>query len=55
MSNNVSGKTQTSTLMVEEKYQNFAQGSAYAIAFLLVMVCIACLIVVAVLRPKDEN
>ena len=38
VSNNVSGKTQTATLMVEEKYQNFAQGSAYAIAFLLVMV-----------------
>ena len=55
VSNNVSGKTQTATLMVEEKYQNFAQGSAYAIAFLLVMVCIACLIVVAVLRPRDEN
>jgi sulfate/thiosulfate transport system permease protein len=55
VSNNVSGKTQTATLMVEEKYQNFAQGSAYAIAFLLVMVCIACLVVVAVLRPQDEN
>jgi sulfate/thiosulfate transport system permease protein len=55
VSNNVSGKTQTATLMVEEKYQNFAQGSAYAIAFLLVMVCIACLIVVAVLRPQDEH
>lgn len=55
VSNNVSGKTQTATLMVEEKYQNFAQGSAYAIAFLLVMFCIACLVVVAVLRPKDEH
>jgi sulfate/thiosulfate transport system permease protein len=55
VSNNVSGKTQTATLMVEEKYQNFAQGSAYAIAFLLVMVCIACLVVVAALRPKDEH
>jgi sulfate transport system permease protein len=55
VSDNVSGKSQTATLMVEEKYQNFAQGSAYAISFLLVMVCIACLIVVAVLRPQDEN
>ncbi|MFC7496611.1 MULTISPECIES: sulfate ABC transporter permease subunit [unclassified Nocardioides] len=55
VSNNVSGKTQTATLMVEEKYQNFAQGSAYAIAFLLVMLCIACLVVVAVLRPRDEH
>jgi sulfate transport system permease protein len=55
VSNNVSGKTQTATLMVEEKYQNFAQGSAYAISFLLVMFCVACLVVVAVLRPKDER
>ena len=46
---------ETATLMVEEKYQNFAQGPAYAIAFLLVMVCIACLVVVAILRPQDEN
>ena len=55
VSDNISGKTQTATLMVEEKYQNFAQGPAYAIAFLLVMVCIACLVVVAILRPQDEN
>jgi sulfate transport system permease protein len=55
VSDNISGKTQTATLMVEEKYQNFAQGTAYAIAFLLVMVCIACLVVVATLRPQDEN
>lgn len=54
VSNNISGKTQTATLMVEEKYQNFAQDSAYAIAFLLVLVSIACLIVVATLRPKQE-
>src|SRR4051812_23088406 len=55
VSDNVGGRSQTATLMVEEKYQNFAQGSAYAISFLLVMVSIACLIVVAVLRPKDEH
>jgi sulfate/thiosulfate transport system permease protein len=55
VSDNVSGRTQTATLAVEETYQNFAQGQAYAIAFLLVMVCIASLIVVAVLRPKTED
>jgi sulfate transport system permease protein len=55
VSSNISGKTQTATLMVEEKYQNFAQDQAYAIAFLLVMVSIACLVVVAVLRPKTDN
>ena len=55
VSSNISGKTQTATLMVEEKYQNFAQDQAYAIAFLLVLVSIACLIVVALLRPEAEN
>jgi sulfate/thiosulfate transport system permease protein len=55
VSSNISGKTQTATLMVEEKYQNFAQDQAYAIAFLLVLVSIACLVVVALLRPKTEN
>ena len=54
VSSNISGKTQTATLMVEEKYQNFQQDQAYAIAFLLVMVSIACLVVVATLRPKHE-
>jgi sulfate transport system permease protein len=54
VSSNISGKTQTATLMVEEKYQNFAQDQAYAIAFLLVLVSIACLVVVALLRPKTD-
>jgi sulfate/thiosulfate transport system permease protein len=55
VSSNISGRTQTATLMVEEKYQNFAQDQAYAIAFLLVLVSIACLVAVAVLRPKTES
>jgi sulfate transport system permease protein len=55
VSNNISGKTQTATLMVEEKYQNFAQDQAYAIAFLLVLVSIACLVTVALLRPKTQE
>ena len=48
-------KDLTATLMVENKYQNFAQEQAYAIAFLLVLISIACLIVVALLRPKTED
>jgi sulfate/thiosulfate transport system permease protein len=55
VSNNISGRTQTATLMVEEKYQNFQQDQAYAIAFLLVLLSIACLVVVALLRPKTES
>ena len=55
VSNNIAGETQTATLMVEKQYQNFHQDQAYAIAFLLVLVSIACLVVVALLRPKTEE
>jgi len=52
VSGNYTGRTQTATLVVEGKYQNFEQGAAYATSFLLAFVSIACLVVVAFLRPK---
>lgn len=55
VSGNITGKTQTATLIVEAKYQNFQQASAYSVAFLLAFISIACLIVVAFLRPKHEE
>ena len=55
VSGNITGQTQTATLVVEAKYQNFQQGSAYATSFLLAAVAIACLVVVAVLRPKQPH
>jgi sulfate transport system permease protein len=55
VSGNLAGKTQTATLAVEAKYQGFDQPSAYAIAFLLVLVSIACLVVVAFLRPTSSK
>ncbi|PUA82646.1 sulfate ABC transporter permease [Nocardioides currus] len=54
VSGNITGRTQTATLVVEAKYQNFQQSEAYATSFLLIFVSIACLIVVAFLRPKNE-
>jgi len=55
VSGNLSGRTQTATLAVEAKYQGFDQPTAYAIAFLLVLVSIACLVVVAFLRPSSAK
>ena len=55
VSDNVAGKTQTATLIVEQKYQNFEQGTAYATSFLLAFVSVACLVVVSVLRPKEKH
>jgi sulfate/thiosulfate transport system permease protein len=55
VSGNVTGRTQTATLMVEAKYQGFQQEAAYATSFLLIAVSIACLVVVAFLRPKQSH
>jgi sulfate transport system permease protein len=55
VSGNITGRTQVATLVVESKYQNFEQPEAYAVAFLLVLVSVACLVVVAILRPKRDH
>lgn len=54
VSGNISDKTQTVTLLVEQKYQGFEQASAYALAAVLAFVAMACLVVVSVLRPKED-
>ena len=54
VSGNIAQQTQTATLVVEEKYQDFEQGSAYATSFLLALIAVAALVVVTILRPKDD-
>lgn len=55
ISGNVAQQTQTATLVVEQKYQDFEQGSAYATSFLLALIAVAALVVVTILRPKDST
>ncbi len=55
ISGNVAQQTQTATLLVEEKYQDFEQGTAYATSFLLALIAVAALVVVTILRPKDDT
>ncbi len=55
VSGNFTGQTQTATLIVEQKYQNFEQSTAYATSFLLAFVSVVCLVVVSVLRPKESH
>jgi sulfate transport system permease protein len=55
VSGNFTGQTQTATLIVEQKYQNFEQSTAYATSFLLAFVSVVCLVVVSVLRPKESK
>jgi sulfate transport system permease protein len=55
VSGNRLGETRTATLAVEELYLNFQQQRAYAVAFLLAMVSVACIVVVSLLRPDAEQ
>ena len=54
VSGNFVGDTQTATLLVQQKYQNFQQETAYSVSFLLAFVSVACIVVVSLLRPKEE-
>jgi sulfate transport system permease protein len=55
VSGNIAGQSQTATLSVEETYQNFQPETAYALAALLAFIAMACLVIVAILRPKEEE
>jgi len=55
----VSGKlvdqTQTVTLFVEERFQNFDQQAAFAAASALALIAVLTLLAISVLRPKEET
>jgi sulfate transport system permease protein len=53
VSGRIVGQTQTATLFVEERYQNFDQPAAYAMAFVLAASAVLVLLVINLLRPKD--
>jgi sulfate transport system permease protein len=55
VSGNILGDTRTATLVVEEKYLNFDKGGAYATAFLLALVSVACIVIVSFIRPKEGS
>jgi len=49
------GQTQTATLFVEERFQNFDQPAAYAMAFLLAGMAIVVLLATSLLRPREST
>jgi sulfate transport system permease protein len=48
------GQTQTATLFVEERYQNYDQTAAFAVATVLALIAIMILLLTKLLRPKDS-
>lgn len=49
------GQTQTLTLFVEERFQDFVPTAAYAAAFVLALVAVLILLSVKLLRPKGGS
>jgi sulfate/thiosulfate transport system permease protein len=47
-------QTQTLTLFVEERFQNFDEQAAYAAAFTLAVVAVLTLLMISLLRPKED-
>jgi len=54
VSGNLVDQTQTATLYVEQAFDNFDQQSAYAMAFALMVVAVVTLLLITMLRPKEE-
>lgn len=55
VSGNIVGSTQTATLVVEQRYQNFDQDTAFAVSFLLAAIAVACIVIVALVRPRTKE
>jgi len=55
VSGNIVNQSQTATLVVEQKYQNFEQTSAYVVAAMLAFAAMTCLVIVSILRPKEPQ
>lgn len=55
VSGNVTGQSRTATMIVESKYQGFEQPAAYAVAFLLAMASVVCIVIVGFLRPSTGD
>lgn len=52
---NVLGQTQTMPLLAAQRYQDFNESGAYAVSFVMVAIAVACIIAVAIMRPKESS
>ncbi len=54
VSGDVSGKTQTVTLLVDERAEQFEPGS-YQLSLVLIAISVLCIVAISFLRPKGER
>jgi sulfate transport system permease protein len=50
----IQGQTETATLRVEERYDNFDLPGAYAISLVLAAMAVVVLVTMTVIRPREE-
>jgi len=55
VSGRIKDQTQTLTLFVEERFQNFDQQAAYAAAFAMAVVAVLTLLIITLLRPREDD
>jgi len=54
VSGRIEGQTETATLRVEERYQNFDLAGAYAISLVLAAIAVLVLVGMTVIKPREE-
>jgi sulfate transport system permease protein len=52
---NVLGATQTMPLLAGQRYADLDENGAYAISFVMVAIAIICIIIVALLKPREKD
>ena len=55
VSGRISGRTETLTLLVQDKYESFDVTGAYAASVLLALIAIATLLLMTMFRPREER
>jgi sulfate transport system permease protein len=55
VSGRIAGQTQTLTLLVEQRFQNFDLAGAYAASALLALIALATLLAMTLLKPRKEE
>jgi sulfate transport system permease protein len=55
VSGRISGKTETLTLLVQDRYESFDVTGAYAASVVLAMIAVATLVLLTIFKPKEER
>jgi sulfate transport system permease protein len=54
VSGNIAGQTQTVTVLIDDRAEQFEPGS-YQLSVVLILVAVLCIVTVSLLRPKDHR